>query len=58
MRIRESSSKSRCETDGAFLHTLTPVMSSNSSSYNKRLDNPKHIEGTNKGREDPLVEDL
>jgi hypothetical protein len=40
MRIRESSAKSKCETDGAFLHTLTPSMPPTSSSYNKRLDNP------------------
>jgi hypothetical protein len=40
MRIRESSANSRCETDGAFLHTLTPSMPPTSSSYNKRLDRP------------------
>jgi hypothetical protein len=26
MRIRESSAKRRCETDGAFMHILTPSM--------------------------------
>jgi hypothetical protein len=40
MRIRESSANKRCETDGAFLHTLTPSMPPTSSSYNKRPDNP------------------
>jgi hypothetical protein len=39
MRIRESSVNSRCETHGAFLHTLTPAMPP-TSSYNKRLDKP------------------
>jgi hypothetical protein len=40
MRIRESSAKSRCETDGAFLHTLNPAMPPTFSSYINKLDNP------------------
>jgi hypothetical protein len=44
MRIRELSAKRKCETDGAFLHTLSPSRPPTSSSYNKRLDKPSaHI---------------
>jgi hypothetical protein len=39
MRIRESSANIRCETDGAFLHTLTPSMPP-TSSYDNKLDKP------------------
>jgi hypothetical protein len=40
MSIRESSTKRRCEIDGAFLHTLTPSMPPTSSSYSRKLDKP------------------
>jgi hypothetical protein len=40
MRIRESSANKRCETDGAFLHTLTLSMPPTSSSYNNKLESP------------------
>ena len=40
MRIRESSANKRCETDGAFLHTLTPSLPPASSSNYSILDRP------------------
>jgi hypothetical protein len=56
MRIRESSAKRRCETDGAFLHTLTPSMPPTSSSYSKRLDNPSaHRRNKIRGEGIPLM---
>jgi hypothetical protein len=40
MRIREPSTKSKCEIDGVFLHTLIPLVPPTSSSCNKRLERP------------------
>jgi hypothetical protein len=60
MRIRESSANRRCETDGAFLHTLTLSMPPTSSSCNKRLDKPSAHNRNKYGereREGPLGED-